>query len=174
MPGIVLPSFFVVRMGNQMLFSSEKQQLLIPAEDGHHILSQVGDIIYRWMRPFADDGTQALLDAWENRESCVRDIIIPRMHLLARMSKDDFQMLSQRIGSQWNNSWSGSIMQEGEMFAAARMSAGFVSMPYYCALPQRQKNLIELVKNLRLRLLGCRRLAGKRKLMSKVMLLQRT
>lgn len=126
-PGIVLPSFFVVRMGNQMLFSSEKQQLLIPAEDGHHILSQVGDIIYRWMRPFADDGTQALLDAWENRESCVRDIIIPRMHLLARMSKDDFQMLSQRIGSQWNNSWSGSIMQEGEMFAAARMSAGFVS-----------------------------------------------
>lgn len=125
-PGIALPSLFLLRMGNQMLFSSGKAQMAIPVEDAHALLGQVGDIICGWMRPYADDETQALLDAWENRERNAKEILDSRMHLLARMERDSFHSLSQTISSQWNNSWNGAILQEGEMFAAARMCAGFV------------------------------------------------
>lgn len=125
-PGIVLPSLFLMRMGNQLLFSSEKKQVLIDIRDGYQLLSQVGDAIHRWMVPYADDGTQPLLDAWKTRDQRVKGIIASKEHLLARMDRDSFDALSFEMDHHWNNTWDGPIMRESEMFAAARMSAGFV------------------------------------------------
>ena len=127
-PGIVLPSLFLMRMGNQLLFSSKKKQVLINIYDGYQLLSQVGDTIHRWMVPYADDGTQPLLDAWETRDKRVKEVLVSKEHLLARMDRDSFGALSCKMNHHWNNTWDGSIMQESEMFAAARMSSGFVSI----------------------------------------------
>ena len=124
--GIVLPSLFLLRIGNQLLFSSEKKQILINIQDGYQLLSQVGDTIYRWMEPYADGGTQPLLDAWKTRDQRVKEIITSKEYLLARMDRDSFNVLSRQMNHQWNNTWDGSIMRESEIFAAARMSAGFV------------------------------------------------
>lgn len=127
-PGIVLPSLFVLRMGDRMLLSSERAQILMDIKDAKDLLSQIGDIICRWMRPYADAGTQVLLDAWERREDEVKEIILSRKHLLARMDKETFLKLTQEVHGGWEDSWEGTILQEGEMLAAARMSAGFVPL----------------------------------------------
>ncbi len=127
-PGIVLPSLFILRLGNLLLFSSAKKQVLIPVGEGYEILSRVGDIIYRWMLPYADEATQPLLDAWMKRDQDARDIIARKEHLLARMDRESFDKLSSQISHPWNNSWNGPVMRESAIFAAARMSAGFVSV----------------------------------------------
>lgn len=127
-PGIVLPSLFLVRVGNQMLFSSENKQVLIDIQDAYHLLSQVGDTIHDWMAPYADDGTQPLLDAWKTRDQRVRMTITQKEHLLVRMNKADFDALSAEMSHTWGNTWDGPILRESEIFAAARMSAGLVSV----------------------------------------------
>lgn len=124
--GIVLPSLFLLRVGNQLLFSSKKKQVLITIQDAYRLLSQLGDAIHSWMAPYADEGTQPLLDAWKTRDQRVKGNITSKEYLLARMNRDDFNHLASQLNYQWNNTWDGSILQESEMFAAARMSAGFV------------------------------------------------
>lgn len=125
-PGIVLPSLFVVRIENLLLFSSVKKQVLISVEEGYDILSRVGDIICKWMLPYADEATQPLLDAWMKRDQEARDIIARKEHLLARMDRESFDKLSSLISHPWNNSWNVPVMRESDMFATARMSAGLV------------------------------------------------
>ena len=125
-PGIALPSLFVVRIENLLLFSSAKKQVLIPVEEGYGILSRVGDIICSWMLPYADEAAQPLLDAWMKRDQAAREIIARKEHLLARMDRESFDKLSSLISHPWNNSWNGPVMRESDMFAAARMSAGLV------------------------------------------------
>lgn len=129
-PGIVLPSLFILRMGEYMLFSSEHTQVITSIINGKNILERIGDIIYNWMQPYADDETQLLLDAWRRRDNSVKDIISTREHLLARMDKESFHDLSKSINYSWNNSWDGPVMRESEMFAAARMSSGFVQLTH--------------------------------------------
>ncbi len=139
-PGIVLPSLFVVRMGNLLLFSSAKKQVLIPVEEGYDILSRVGDIICNWMLPYADEATQPLLDAWMKRDQEAREIIASKEHLLARMDRESFDKLSSLISHPWNNSWNGPVMRESDMFAAARMSAGRVPVA-------RQADIVNAVRS---------------------------
>ncbi len=139
-PGIVLPSLFLLRMGNLLLFSSAKKQVLIPVDEGYDILSRVGDIIYNWMLPYADEATQPLLDAWRKRDQDARDIIARKEHLLARMDRESFDRLSAQVSHPWNNSWNGPVMRESYMFAAARMSAGFVPVV-------QQADILKAIKN---------------------------
>lgn len=139
-PGIVLPSLFVVRVGNLLLFSSAKKQVLIPVGEGYDILSRVGDSICNWMLPYADEATQPLLDAWMKRDQEARDIIARKEHLLARMDRESFDKLSLLISHPWNNTWNGPVMRESDMFAAARMSAGLVSVA-------RQADIVNAVRS---------------------------
>lgn len=124
--GIALPSLFMLRMAHQFLFSSRENQVLVSIEEGMKLLSQLGDTISNWMKPYADASTQPLLDAWATRNERVRHTIDSRKYLLARMSKDSFEQLSDDVDNRWGNTWTGPIMFEGAMFAAARMTAGFV------------------------------------------------
>ena len=126
--GISLPSLFLLRIGNKMLFSSKRKQILVNIYSAYTILSRVGDIIYKWMLPYADEMTSPLLNAWKDRDNEARRAVSTKMHLLMRMKKDDFNTLTEKIKYHFDITWNGSILQESEIFAAARMSSGYVSI----------------------------------------------
>lgn len=123
-----LPSLVLLRTGNTMLFTTERRQCLADVHEAHRLLSAVGDTIRDWMAPWADERTQPLLDAWAVREDRARAVTESRLHLIVRKDRAEFANLAAVVDNDWGNAWDGAVMEEGDLFAAARMSSGFVSV----------------------------------------------
>ncbi|AGW13838.1 ImmA/IrrE family metallo-endopeptidase [Megalodesulfovibrio gigas] len=139
-PGIEIPSVFILRTGKNLIFSAEQRQTIVDLHKAYSFFENVGNEIVSWIKDINDRNIKSILNAWKNKDDNSRKIINDKLYLIASMNQYDFNYLSNSNQDYWELEWVDHILIESEIFAAARLSSGYVTL-------EQQRNILNLIKS---------------------------
>lgn len=138
-PGIDLPSVFILRSGNTCIVSSGKIQVIVSIDELYALLSNVVSEVISWIDLENNQQGKVLIDKWNNRAVTAKTIVKSNLNLLLNMSVEDAANISNNDDGYWELDWDGPLFQESDIFAAARMSSGYVKL-------EQQKQILDIIK----------------------------
>jgi Zn-dependent peptidase ImmA (M78 family) len=145
MRGIFLPPLWVVRQGNEYVLSAPKSNVLLwrPAAEVRHTLEQFGDLIAESLAHSKESRAVGALKQWNTREKQVTKRFFP---LASGLESEELVEIAGSKGAhayfEVNDSANDPIvwLETNELLAAARMTAGYVSLVT-------QRSVIEQIRN---------------------------
>lgn len=138
-PGIDLPPIFMLRSGNTCVVTSGKNQVIVGINEIYTLLSDVVSEVISWIDIDNNQLGEVLINRWNQRDAIAKDTISSNLNLLLNMTIEEVADITNNDSEYWELSWTGPLFQESDIFAAARMSSGYVTL-------EQQKNILNIIK----------------------------